>query len=165
MTTATIRTTIRPAPVRKSIIVKADATHAFEVFTDRIGSWWPHSHSIGSSPQREVVIERRAGGRWYEIGEDGAQCEWGKVLVWEPPRRLVLAWQLDGDWRYDPSFVTEVAVTFHAESATSTRVELEHRNLDRYGDKRDAARKAFESPDGWQLGLDRFARAALDAQG
>jgi uncharacterized protein YndB with AHSA1/START domain len=151
--------------VRKQISVAVRAERAFRVFTEGMDLWWPPAHHLGASPLKQVVLEPRVGGRWYEIGEDGAQCEWGKVLVWEPPRRLVLAWQLDGDWRYDPSFVTEVAVTFHAESATSTRVELEHRNLDRYGDKRDAARKAFESPDGWQLGLDRFARAALDAQG
>ena len=160
MTTATIRTTIRPAPVRKSIIVKADATHAFEVFTDRIGSWWPHSHSIGSSPQREVVIERRAGGRWYEIGEDGSQCNWGKVLAWDPPSRVLLAWQINSDWKYQEDLITEVEVKFTPIAGGETRVELEHRNIERFGDKAEKVRTAIDSEGGWSAIVKLYAEAA-----
>lgn len=92
---------IAVAPVRKSILVKAPAGRAFEVFARRMGSWWPKSHSIGTSPQADVVIEPRAGGRWYERGADGSECDWGRVLAWEPPARLLLAWQLDATWTFD----------------------------------------------------------------
>jgi|SRR5215469_2605634 len=153
-------TTIRPAPVRKSITVKADAAHAFEVFTARIGSWWPRSHSVGSSPQKNVVVEPRAGGRWYEIGDDGSQCNWGKVLAWDPPSRLLLAWQINGDWKYDPSLVTEVEVRFTALADGETRVELEHRNIERFGDKVESMRTAIDSEGGWTAIVKLYAEAA-----
>ena len=152
--------TIRPAPVRKSITVKADAAHAFEVFTAGIGRWWPRSHCIASSPQKDVVMEPRAGGRWYEIGEDGSECNWGKVLVFDPPRRLLLAWQISGEWKYDPELVTEVEVKFTPLSASETRVELEHRNLERFGDKADDVRSRIDSPNGWGALLGTYAEVA-----
>ena len=142
-------TTIRPAPVRKSIVVKADAAHAFEVFTARISNWWPRSHSVGASPQTSVVMEPRSGGRWYEIGQDGSQCNWGKVLAFEPPSRLLLAWQINGDWKYDPDLVTEVEVKFTSLGGGETRVELEHRNIERFGDKAETMRSAIDSEGGW----------------
>ena len=153
-------TTIRPAPVRKSITVKADAAHAFEVFAARVGSWWPRSHSIGSSPQKNVVMEPRAGGRWYEIGEDGSQCNWGKVLAWEPPSRLLLAWQINGDWKYDPDLVTEVEVRFTPLAGGETRVELEHRNIERFGDKAESVRTAIDAEGGWGGILKTYAEVA-----
>ena len=107
-------TVIRPAPVRKSIVVKASAEKSFTTFTSRIGRWWPRSKSIGSAPQADVVLEPGVGGRWYERGTDGSECQWGKVLQWEPPGRLVLAWQIGADWKFDPTLVTEVEVTFTA---------------------------------------------------
>src|SRR4051812_44746439 len=99
--------TITPAPVRKSIRVKASPEKAFEVFTAGMSRWWPGSHSINQSPLKSVTIEPRVGGRWFERGEDGSECEWGRVLAWEPPVQLVLAWQVDGQWRFDPNLVTE----------------------------------------------------------
>jgi uncharacterized protein YndB with AHSA1/START domain len=141
--------TIRPTPVRKSITVKADTARAFEVFTGRIGSWWPRSHCIGSSPQKDVVLEPRAGGRWYEISEDGAQCSWGKVLAWEPPTRVLLAWQIGADWKYDADLITEVEVKFTPLSPGETRVDLEHRNLERLGEKVEDVRSKIDSPSGW----------------
>jgi uncharacterized protein YndB with AHSA1/START domain len=151
---------IRPAPVRKSLTVKADAAHAFEVFTRRIGSWWPHSHSVGPSPQKNVVLEPRAGGRWFEIGEDGSECPWGKVLAWEPPARLLLAWQLNGDWKYDPDLMTEVEITFTALAPDLTRVDLEHRYLERFGDKMEPVRTAIDSEGGWTQILKLYAQVA-----
>lgn len=152
--------TIRPAPVRKSIVVKADIARAFEVFTGRMALWGPASHSIGTSPQKDVVLEPRAGGRWFERGEDGSESEWGKVLAWEPPSRLLLAWQIDGSWKYNPEFLTEVAVTFTTLSPDTTRVELEHRNLERFGDQLETVRAALESDEGWSGLLKRYAEIA-----
>ena len=153
-------TVIRPAPVRKSIVVKASTEKSFTTFTSRIGRWWPRSKSIGSAPQADVVLEPGVGGRWYERGSDGSECQWGKVLQWEPPGRLVLAWQINGSWSFDPTLVTEVEVRFVAETPNRTRVELEHRDLERFGDGQEPIRAAFDSPGGWQGLLDAFAHAA-----
>jgi uncharacterized protein YndB with AHSA1/START domain len=151
--------TISPAPVRRSIHVAAAPSKAFEVFTAGMGRWWAKTHTIGKSPQTTVVMEPRAGGRWYEIGEDGSHCEWGKVLAWEPPSRVLLAWQITSQWTYDADFMTEVEVRFIAD-AGGTRVELEHRNLERYGEKAEETRAALDSPGGWAGLLESFAKTA-----
>jgi uncharacterized protein YndB with AHSA1/START domain len=150
---------ISPAPVRRSVRVNVAPQRAFDVFTTRMGKWWPKQHSINpKSPQQDVIIDPRVGGRWYERGEDGSECEWGRVLTWEPPHRVVLAWQINGDWTYDRDFETEVEVRFIADG-DGTRVELEHRNLERFGDKAEQVRAAFDSPEGWNGGLQLFAKA------
>ena len=147
--------------VRKSVIVAAPIALAFEVFTAQIESWWPMaSHHIGDADCAAVVIEPRTGGRWYERGVDGSECEVGKVLVFEPPTRLVLAWQLTADWKFDPSLITEVDVRFIAEDANATRVELEHRNLERYGERADVFRTTIDSPQGWGGLLQLFKQTA-----
>ena len=152
--------TISPAPVRKSIHVKAPPQKAFQVFTAGIGSWWLKRHSINKqSAQADVVMEPFAGGRWFERGEDGSECSWGKVLIWEPPARLVLAWQIDGTWTHNPDFMTEVEVRFTAEDK-GTRVDLEHRHLARYGAQAATARAALDSPEGWSGLLQSYATAA-----
>ena len=155
MTTATIR----PAPVRKSITVPASPERAFEVFTAGFGAWWPRSHHIGASALASAVIEPRAGGRWYERGDDGSECDWGRVLAFEPPKRVLLTWQITADWQHDANFVTEVEVRFIAEGDKSTRVELEHRLLDRYGARAAEMRGIFDSASGWTGLLDKFASA------
>jgi uncharacterized protein YndB with AHSA1/START domain len=155
--------TITPAPVRKSIEVEAPPALAFEVFTNRIGLWWPKSHHIGAADPDTFGIEPRAGGRWFERGVDGSECEIGKVLVWEPPTRLVLAWQIGADWKFDPALITEVEVRFIAQGADATRVELEHRDLERLGDRADAMRAMVDSPNGWGMLLDLFAQALPSA--
>src|SRR4051812_21781481 len=136
-------------PIRKEILVKAPQSRAFEVFTQKIDLWWPRSHKIGKSTMKKTVLEAKPGGRWYEIGDDQSECDWGKVLVWEPPNRLVLAWQISGKWQYDPSLVTEVEVQFKSEGENLTRVQLEHRNIERFGESAQPVRAAFESPEGW----------------
>lgn len=152
-------TQIRPAPVRKSIFVKASQEHTFAVFTSGIGQWWPKSHHTGKSELDRPVIEPEAGGRWYELGVDGSQCEVGKVLVFDPPERLVLIWQLDAQFTFDPDLVTEVEVRFTPEEG-GTRVDLEHRDLERLGDTADTLRQAIDSPGGWSGLLQLFADAA-----
>ena len=147
---------ITPAPVRKSIHVNAAPERAFKVFTGDMTRWWRPDHHIGAAPMKEVVLEPRVGGRWHEISTDGAECDWGKVLIWEPPHRVVLAWQLNGEWKYDPDFMTEVEVRFIADQA-GTRVELEHRNIENYGKQADAMRASFDSPGGWNGALVAYA--------
>jgi uncharacterized protein YndB with AHSA1/START domain len=152
-------TQIRPAPVRKSIFVNASPDHAFEVFTSGIGRWWPKSHKIGSADLDRPVIEPRPGGRWYELDVDGSQCEIGKVAVWDPPARLVLIWQLTPEFAYDPQLITEVEVLFTPEDG-GTRVDLEHRDLERMGEKADAMRETVSGPGGWPALLQLFADIA-----
>jgi uncharacterized protein YndB with AHSA1/START domain len=154
--------TIRPAPVRKTVLVQASAERAFDVFTTRIGQWWPRTHHIGKSEPQTWIIEPREGGRWFERGIDGAECDIGRVLSWEPPSRLVLAWQLSPDWSFDRDLLTEVELRFIAESARTTRVELEHRHLERFGDRAEAVRGQIDAPNGWGAVLELFARAAAE---
>ncbi|HYK24941.1 MAG TPA: SRPBCC family protein [Steroidobacteraceae bacterium] len=152
--------TIQPAPVRRSVVVKAPPNRAFEVFTARLGDWWPKSHHIGKSEPQTFIIEPRAGGRWFERGVDGVECDVGHVLVWEPPHRLVLAWQLSAEWKYVRDFMTEVELRFTPEGERATRVDLEHRNLERYGELAEKVREAVGAPGGWTSILEEFARAA-----
>lgn len=157
-------------PIRHSIVVPASRERAFHAFTHRVGDWWPATNSIGGAPQADVTIEPRAGGRWFEETADGQQCTWGEVLVWEPPARLVLAWQLNsarptvGDtddcrdfWVYDAAFRTEVELGFTALEPFLTRVDLEHRHLDRF-EHPVPARLYLDADSGWPGLLTRFAR-------
>lgn len=152
-------TTIRPAPVRKSIYVAASPEHAFDTFANGIGRWWPKTHKIGPADLDRPVIEPKAGGRWYELDVDGSECEIGKVSVWEPPARLVLIWQLTPEFTYDPDLITEVEVQFTREG-DGTRVDLEHRDLERMGEKADAMRESVSGPGGWPALLQLFAEEA-----
>lgn len=120
------------APVVKAVDVKCAPPRAFELFTQRMAAWWPANHHTGAAPFESVVIEPQVGGRWYERDATGAETQWGRVLEWTPPRRVLLAWQLDPDFKFDPDFVTEVEITFE-DLASGTRVRLEHRDLERFG--------------------------------
>jgi uncharacterized protein YndB with AHSA1/START domain len=146
--------------VRHAIAVDAPQETAFAVFTDGMDRWWPRSHKIGPEALERAVLEGRKGGRWYERDVDGSEFDWGKVLVWEPPSRLVLAWQLSGEWAYDANFVTEVEVTFIPDGPNRTRVEVEHRGLDAYGDQVADMRDQFNSSEGWPGLLEAFAASA-----
>lgn len=150
---------ITMAPVRKSVRVKAAREHAFRVFTQ--WRWWPKAHSIlkSKSPQTLVATEPRVGGRWFERGEDGSECAWGKVLVWDPPNRIVMSWQLNGRFEIDRTLHTEVEVKFVADGEF-TRIELEHRYLERAGDTAEAMRNAIDSPGAWSDLLRHFADEA-----
>jgi uncharacterized protein YndB with AHSA1/START domain len=149
-----------PTAVRKSLLVRAARDVAWRVFTTKMGSWWPlASYKIGKTAAVDAVIESRVGGRWYERGVDGSICLWGRVLVWDPPGRLVLTWDITADWAYDPSLGTEVEVRF-IEDSGGTRVELEHRKLDRFGERRDEMRRVFDKEGDWGKVLALFARRA-----
>ena len=112
----TEQTAYDPNSVRKVISVKAPRAIAWRVFTEQMGTWWPLAvYKIGKTNAVDAVIEPRIGGRWYERGEDGSTCDWGTVLSWEPPTRLVLSWDITADWQPDPSVKTEIEVRFIAE--------------------------------------------------
>lgn len=143
--------------VSRSISVPLPPARAFELFTTQMTEFWPKEHSIGASELAEVVIEPRSGGRWFERGVDGSECQWGRVAAWEPPRKVVLLWQIGADWQFDPEFETEVEVTFNEEGPDRSRLDLRHRNLQRYGDNTDQMRAVFDDPAGWTATLAGFA--------
>ncbi len=140
-----------PTPVQKSVVVKAGAERAFQVFTLGFDSWWPRSHHIGKSPMKTAIIEPKAGGRCYSEQADGTECDWGRVLVWDPPRRFVMAWQINPDWTYQADLArsSEVELRFSPQPDGTTRVDLEHRHFERHGAGGAAMRMAVDSPNGW----------------
>ena len=150
---------VKPVPVRKSVLVNASQERAFRVFTAGMGGWWRPEHHIAKTPFADVVVEPRAGGRWFERDKDGAECEWGKVLVWDAPQQIVLAWQLNAEWKYDPDFITELEVRFTPEGA-ATRVALEHRDIEKFGAKSAEVRAALDSMEGWHGAPAVYANAA-----
>ena len=149
--------------VRKHVFVQTTPQRAFEVFTKEMGTWWPLvSHHISKVEAKDAIVEPFVGGRWFERGVDGSECDWGKVLAWEPPGRLVLAWQLNADWKHDAALVTEVEVRFTAENG-GTRVDLEHRLLRNYGARAEEMRSTLEQPGAWSGMLAAFASRAAAA--
>jgi len=147
------------AEVRREITVNASPERAFAFFTERFDAWWPRSHHIGEADMLQAVIEPRRGGRWYERGADGSECDWGEVLAWDPPHRLLLSWQLDGEFAYDPDTAraTEVEVTF-TPAGGGTRVELDHRGFERAA-MGDALRRGVSAEGGWGGLLGLYAEA------
>jgi uncharacterized protein YndB with AHSA1/START domain len=151
---------VDPNSVRKTMNVQAPPDVAWRVFTEKMGTWWPlTAYKIGKVAAVDAIVEPRVGGRWYERGEDGSTCQWGSVLAWEPPARLVLSWDITADWQYDPALKTEIEIRFIAEGS-STRVELEHRGLDRYGARRDEMRRVFDTEGDWGRILAMFGQVA-----
>jgi uncharacterized protein YndB with AHSA1/START domain len=151
--------------IRKVISVRAPVTTAWRVFTEKLGTWWPlEDYKIGKVAASDARIEPHVGGRWYERGVDGSTCDWGRVLVWDPPQRLVLTWEITADWQHDPTLKTEVEIRFVAQG-DGTRVELEHRRLDLYGDRAAMMRGIFDSVQGWSGLLDAFSRSRFDDSG
>lgn len=150
-----------PNSIRKTVSVQAPPLVAWQVFTEKMGTWWPLAvYKIGKANAVNAVIEPYVGGRWYERGDDGSMCQWGSVLEWEPPSRPVLSWDISADWQYDPNLKTEIEVRFNADGSNRTRVELEHRHLDRYGARRDEMRRIYDAEGDWGRLLEAFARAA-----
>jgi uncharacterized protein YndB with AHSA1/START domain len=148
--------------VQRSVTVKADLAHTFNVFTAGFDTWWPRSHHIGKKPLQKAVIESRTGGRCFGREADGTECQWGTVTTWEPPNRLVIAWQIDPNWQFDAdlSKASEVEVRFTAESGGMTRVDLEHRHLERHGKDFEKVRVGVAGPGGWNGLLQMFGRTA-----
>ena len=146
--------------VNREITVDAPVERAFQVFAERFDTWWPRSHKIGGADLAEAVIEPRAGGRWYERDVDGSECEWGTVLAFEPPHRLLLTWQIAADWRYHADQASEIEVLFTPQG-DGTHVTLEHRHLERHGATAGELRDAIATEDGGWAGLLVLYRDAL----
>ena len=149
--------------VRREVTVAAPPERAFAVFAERFDAWWPRSHRIGEAEMAEAIMEPRTGGRWYERGVDGSECDWGEVLAYEPPHRLMLSWHLNGEWAYDPdpAHASEVEVTF-TPAGDGTRVELVHRGFERTGPTGDALREGVSREGGWG-GLLKLYSEALES--
>ena len=157
--TTTPADTVTIAPVRKSIRVKASQAHAFEVFTEGLDRWWPRKASVGTAAMKAVVFEPHLGGRWYEIGVDGSQAVVGKVVLWDPPNRFVVSWDINRHWKPDPDVGSEVEVRFTAEGPDMTLVELEHRKFERMGTEAGASIRR-DVDGGWPRMLDLFKATA-----
>ena len=154
MTTQTSATSIR-----NSIVVEAPLERAFSVFTDGFGGFKPREHNLLAVDIAETVFETHVGGHIYDRGVDGSECRWARVLAFEPPDRVVFSWDISPQWQLetDPDKTSEVEVRFVAEGPSRTRVELEHRNLDRHGQGWEGLREGVHGDQGWPLYLRRFA--------
>lgn len=149
------------APVVQSVTVAVPPERAFALFTRDIGRWWKPPAGGEADPTADMVIEPQVDGRWFRRTVSGEERPWGKVLAWEPPARLVLGWQLDAAFEYDPNLVTEVEISFDA-LAEGTRVTLVHRDLERFGDSAERIRTAVNG--GWPVQLASFADYSKEAQ-
>ena len=155
-------TQVADTSVRTSIVVAAPIDRAFSVFTDEIATWWPPEHHILEGELAEMVFDPRAGGHVYDRGVDGTECRWARVLAFDRPDRFVISWDISTRWQLETDLdrTSEVEVRFVAEAPDRTRVELEHRHLERHGDGWEQMRDAVASPRGWNSGLRLFAAAA-----
>jgi uncharacterized protein YndB with AHSA1/START domain len=145
--------------IQASIVVEAPRDRAFSVFVEQFDRIKPREHNLLAVDIAETVFEPRAGGHIYDRGVDGSECRWARVLAYEPPDRVVFSWDISPQWTVetDPANASEVEVRFVAETAERTRVELEHRNLDRHGEGWEGVRAGVDSESGWPLYLDRYA--------
>jgi uncharacterized protein YndB with AHSA1/START domain len=141
--------TIKPAPIRKTLVVRAAPEKAFEIFTADFDCWWPRTHHVGETPLKAVILEPGVGGRWYSSHEGGAECNWGEVLIWEPPARLVLAWRIDHEFHFDPNLLTEVELRFTGLADGRTQIDFEHRHLERFGLSKTALQTVTSMDGGW----------------
>jgi uncharacterized protein YndB with AHSA1/START domain len=149
--------------VTTSVLVPLAPDGAFELFVDRFDTWWPKdSHHIADADAADVILEPHQGGRWYERAEDGAECDWGRVLEIEHPSRILLAWQLTPEWKFDPdrAKATHVEVTFDAEEGRGTRVTLTHSGFEVHGEPGAAMRESVGGDGGWRSLMELYENAA-----
>jgi hypothetical protein len=143
--------------IQKELLVGASQATAFNVFTSKMDLWWPRTHHIGKSPMTELILESGVNGRWYSKHEDGSEVNIGYVMQWQPNDLLVLCWQVNGNFQYDPELVTEIEVQFIAEGPDTTKVKMEHKNMNRLG----SGGKTMESMDeGWGYILEMYKKSA-----
>ena len=152
--------------VRREIVVDAPIERAFAVFTDRFGDFKPPEHNLLGTPIVQTVFEPRVGGGIIDRAADGSECRWARILAFEPPHRVVFSWDISPRWTIetDPALTSEVEVRFSAESSARTRVELEHRHIDRHGPGWEAVMGGVGGPEGWPLYLDRYAALIQDGR-
>jgi uncharacterized protein YndB with AHSA1/START domain len=152
-------------PIRKSVSVTAPVERAFALFVERFDAIKPREHNLLPVPIAETVFEPRVGGHIYDVGVDGSSCQWARVLLYEPPTRLVFSWDIGPTWQLepDPAKTSEVEVRFIAESDGRTRVDLEHRHLERHGSGWQSVADGVEGEAGWPLYLHRYAEEVREA--
>ena len=150
-------------PITGTVIVGVPVEQAFDVFTGSFDAWWPHQYHIGQADVAEVILEAGEGGRWYERGVDGSECDWGRVLIWQPPDRLVFTWQISGSWQFDPDpdHASEIEVRFNADGPEQTTVAVEHRHFERL-DGGQAVNDAIRGGGGWTLLLEGYAKTVTN---
>ncbi|HKA03673.1 MAG TPA: SRPBCC family protein [Acidimicrobiales bacterium] len=151
-------------PLTGTLSVELPIDVAFRFFTESFNAWWPPQYHIGQVDMAEAILEGRVGGRWYERGVDGSECDWGQVRVWEPPNRLVVTWQINGYWQYDPDpeHASEVEIRFTAQGDTHTLVDVVHDQLDRLVGAKEL-RDGITGGGGWSSLLEAFAATATAA--
>ncbi|MGJ5204685.1 SRPBCC family protein [Bradyrhizobium sp. HKCCYLR20261] len=147
------------AAVEKQVRVRVPIDHAFAVFTSGLTRWWPHTHGVGGKPIAKVLLEPKLGGRWREIAEDGTEVSVATIILWEPPHRFVMLWQVDAQWRPDVAMRSEVDVQFFAEGPDMTRVELLHHKFETMGEAAGASMRR-DVDGGWPGLLQRFLAEA-----
>jgi uncharacterized protein YndB with AHSA1/START domain len=157
-------TQAQEASVTTQIVVEAPIERAFRVFTEDFDRIKPREHNMLGVDIAETVFEPREGGRIYDRGVDGSECQWARVLAYEPPERVVFSWDISPQWQIETDLekTSEVEVRFVSETPERTRLELEHRNLDRHGEGWEGEREAVASEGGWPLYLRRFADLLKD---
>jgi uncharacterized protein YndB with AHSA1/START domain len=150
--------------VRTQVVVEAPVERAFRVFTEDFGSFKPPEHNLLGVEIAETVFEPREGGHLYDRGVDGSECRWARVLACEPPNRVVISWDISPQWQVETDLekTSEVEVRFISETPERTRVELEHRNLERHGEGWEGVRDGVGGEGGWPLYLQRFAERLED---
>jgi uncharacterized protein YndB with AHSA1/START domain len=150
---------VAATPVKQSIVVEAPIAHAVKVFTEKFGSFKPPEHNLLGVEIAETVFEPRVGGHIYDRCADGSECRWGRVLAYEPPHRVLLSWDISPQWQIetDPEKTSEWEVWFTAETPNRTRVDLEHRKLERHGSGWEGVRDGVAGDQGWPLYLQRYA--------
>jgi uncharacterized protein YndB with AHSA1/START domain len=155
------------ATVRRQIVVEAPIERAFAVFTERFGDFKPREHNLLSAPIAETVFEPRVGGNIIDRATDGSECRWARILAYDPPSRVVFSWDIGPQWQVEtnPDLTSEVEVRFVAESSLRTRVELEHRHIDRHGVGWEAVGDGVRSDEGWSLYLRAYAALMTEGSG
>ncbi|MCW2564333.1 MAG: hypothetical protein JWQ31_2893 [Mycobacterium sp.] len=152
-------TQMRPTTIRHHVVVNAPLDRAFHVFTEKFGDFKPREHNLLKVPIEETVFEPRVGGHIYDRGVDGSLCKWARIAAYEPPNRVVFTWDIGPTWQLEtnPARASEVEVRFTAESAHRTRVELEHRHIERHGEGWESVAAGVDGDAGWPLYLGRYA--------
>jgi uncharacterized protein YndB with AHSA1/START domain len=153
-----------PTSIRHQVVVAAPIERAFSVFTEGFGSFKPPEHNLLGVAIAETVFELKEGGVVYDRGVDGSECRWARVLAYDPPNRVLISWDISPQWQIetDPTKTSEVDVRFIAETPNRTRVELEHRNIDRHGDGWESVRDGVDADQGWPLYLRRYAEVMAE---
>jgi uncharacterized protein YndB with AHSA1/START domain len=152
-------TKTRSETIRHHIVVDAPVERAFRVFTEQFGDFKPREHNLLSVPIAETVFEPRVGGHIYDRGVDGSLCKWARIVAYEPPNRVVFTWDIGPTWQLETDLAraSEVEVRFVAESVVRTRVELEHRHIERHGEGWESVAAGVDGDAGWPLYLSRYA--------